>query len=236
MWPKKASEETTTDPKKPEERTSATPEPLSADALKAMFAEAAQPILQRVEELSKSNAEMREKFESIEKAASKPTKAAESDEPTDFFVDPEKAFRERISPVLLENYMTRAQLVEAQISAKYRDKYPEFMEAYGDDVDKIIADTPVVQKAQYLAANRYPEFVENVFKLVVGAKAVESGLKVDKKSKKLFLGESAGPGAEETETRREDEGMTQEQARIFRRMGVPMDKAKETMGKLKFVS
>jgi hypothetical protein len=230
-WSLKREEKPVENPneQKPPETSVTESKPVTAEDFKAMFAEAMAPVTQSV-------ASLQEKFNAIEQAA-KPREPSDQNLPTDFFDNPEKAFQERVTPIMLQQYQIQADMIEERLKAKFaRQMGDEAYEEIAEPVETLLRDTPVLQKAQHVAAGRYDQFVMNVFKLVFGGKAMDAGVSLDGKTKKFFLGEGAGPSAEDVEAKKLESEFTPAQRKVFERMGVSLEDARKTMQRLEFVS
>lgn len=158
--------------------------------------------------------------------AGKPKEAAQTqpNQPTSFFDDEDKAFRERLEPSLQLQLDTRAELMKDRVKAEYGEIWTQF----ADEIDQTLKGSPIQLRAD-------PVYIRNVADMVIGRKARENGFRFDAANKKFFIEDASGDNGKNAPAT-DDSGLTEKQRRVFERMGVPIERAKEVVKSLEFVN
>jgi hypothetical protein len=115
--------------------------------------------------------------------------------------DGSAAINARLGPVVVETVQLKARLVENDVIAELREKgWSEYI----PDIRKVLADTPITEKAK----PTYENYVRGAVKMVIGDKAMSGGLRRDAQNNRFFIedGSGAGEGAstEEAQQLREE--------------------------------
>lgn len=149
--------------------------------------------------LSPINAELadsKKRWESLEASvAAPPKKEPPADPPARISVldNEDEAFAQRLGPLAYQNAVLSARLTENDIFAEMKESgWSELL----PEVRKHLENTPIQRKAQA----DYQQYVRNVMKMVVGDKALTSGLRMNQSDKTFYL-ESAKTHTEDGERR-----------------------------------
>jgi hypothetical protein len=133
------------------------------------------------------------------------------------------AFNQRMSPLLQVELDTRAELMRDRVAREYGESWNHF----AADIDATLKQSPIQLRAD-------PAYIRNVADMVIGRKARENGFRFDSENKKFFIEDSGGSASVDAK-QPDTSGLTDKQRKVFERMGVPMERAKEVMSKLEFV-
>lgn len=196
-----------TEGKTEEKRVEKSPAELLAESLNT----ALEPFKQQLTSLT-------EKVEGMHKPAEKKADDAQ----ISVLDDENAAFAQRMTPVLSMELDTRSELMKDRVSREYGDMW----DAFKADIEEVLSKSNLQLRAD-------PSYIRNVADMVIGRKAREKGFKFDSAKKTFFVEDAAGDAGQSTP--KDDSGMTEKQRRVFERMGVPFDKAKETLKKLEFI-
>jgi len=208
-------------PSKPPEKTPA-----------ELIAEALQPLVQKLE--SKID-EQNKRFDTLEKNTTKPAPKVEPGEgPTSVLDDENLAFAQRLTPLMARQLELESRVVKSDIKAEYAAAgYGDLWAQFETDINAILEGSPLVT-GDGKPQRGDPQYIRNVVDMVFGRAARKGGMRFDGKNKGFFL-ESGSGGADSTH-KPEADGLTDSQRKVMTRMGVPIDKAKEVIKKLHFVS
>jgi hypothetical protein len=218
---------------KPPSETKPPAEKTQAEQVADSIAAALGPMTESLRTISERQRQLEEKL------TPKP-KAAESAQPTSVLEDEDAAFGQRLGPVVLRQLELEARIVRDQIEREYEKAgFGDIWNQYRSDIEKTLNGSQLYTpdgQGGVKALRGDPEYVRNVVDMIFGRAARQAGMRFDGKDKKFFLenaGGDAGPGSHNKPA---DDGLSADQRKVFQRMGVPLDKAKETLGKLRFVS
>ncbi len=153
--------------------------------------------------------------------------------PTSVLDDENVAFAQRLGPVMLRQLEVESRLVRADIQREYEKAgFGELWEQYADEIGKVLDGSPLLT-ADGKTFRGDPQYIRNVVDMVLGRHAREAGMRFDGKSKSFFLETAGGHGNDNLESKAD--GFSESQRKLLQKMGVPIDDAKKTMGKLQFV-
>lgn len=240
MWPMDKKPVTPPHPSDPPTKDPANadgaPPPAQTPDVAQLIADALKPVTDKLGTLDQINT----RLQTVEERVTPKPRATEGDQPklTSFMEDEDTAFAQRVSPLLQRQLELEARMVFDQVRREYEQSgFSELFSTYQEEINKTLEGSPLAQpdgQGGMKALRGDPQYIRNVVDMVLGRAARKGGIKFDGAKKQFFL-ETAG-GAEGGGSRQPDtDGMTDKQRQIFTRMGVPLDKAKETMGKLEFV-
>lgn len=203
---------------KPPEKTAAE---LIADALKPLV-DAQAAINQKVDAFIESNKKK-------EPAPPPP------DAPVSVLDDENTAFNQRLGPIAMRQLELEARIVKGDIRNEYsRAGFGDLWEQYQKDIDGALDSSPLVDGGGKILRGD-PVYIRNVVDMIFGRAARQSGMRFDGKNKSFFV-ETAGGEGSNARVAPEADGLTDSQRKVIQRMNIPLDKAKETIKKLQFIS
>lgn len=206
---------------KPKEKT---PAELIAESVSA----ALQPVLAKL-------GEQDARFSKLEEQT-KPREAKERvdpSEPVSVLDDENLAFAQRITPIMARQLELESRIVRNDIKAEYEKAgYGELWAQFETEIVNVLESAPLVTN-DGKPFRGDPQYIRNVVDMIMGRAARAAGMRFDGKSKGFFLEPAAGSSNDSQRT--VGDGLTDAQRRVMTRMGVPLDKAKEVIGKLHFV-
>jgi len=129
------------------------------------------------------------RFGTIEEKMTTPARREPTETPTrtSVFDDEDKAFAERVGPLVVETIQLKARLVENDIINELKDKgWGEYI----PDIRKVLADTPVTEKAK----PTYETYVRGAAEMIFGKKAMEGGLRRDANKQRFIFAEDEASG------------------------------------------
>ena len=139
------------------------------------------------------------------------------------FDDEDKAFAERVGPLVVETIQLKARLVENDIIAELKEKgWGEFI----PDVRKVLADTPMTEKAK----PTYEQYVRGAAEMVFGKKAMEGGLRRDKQRFVFAEDESSSSNVNDPNYRQIHEESTDGRVDILAKSGGDVNKWAAKLG------
>lgn len=151
------------------------------------------------------------------------------------FDNEDAAFNLRLTPIMARQLELEARVALKDIKYEYQSAgFGDLWSQYESDINSILEQSPLVDGNNKLLRGN-PDYIRNTVDMVFGRAARKAGMRFDGKNKTFFLesaGGDGGPGFAETH----EDGLSADQRKVFQRMGVPLDQAKKTMAKLKFVS
>lgn len=155
------------------------------------------------------------------------------------FDDENTAFNQRIgmavTPVMARQLELESKFVLSEVKREYEQAgFGDMWKAYESNITKVLSDTPLIT-GQGRPFRGDPEYIRNTVDMIFGRAAREKGIRFDGKTKSFFL-ESAGGGVDGHGSLTPEDGLTDAQRRVFQRMGVPIEDAKKTVAKMKFIS
>ncbi len=217
------------DPNKPAEKT---PAELIAESVTSSL----KPLVDKLDSFG-------QRLDSIEQGAPKRTPKPEGQpesqpkpaEVASVWDDEAAAFNQRLTPIVLHQMEVEARLVKNEIKQEYvKAGFGDMWDQFAAEIDQSLSNSPVVGgDGKPVRGN--PDYIRNVVDMIFGRAARKAGMKFNAQEKTFFLESGTGPsGAEHTPPA--DDGMTPAQRRVFERMNVPLDRAKEVIKKLEFVS
>jgi hypothetical protein len=213
---------------KPEEKPEVNPEPPKAPEKSPaeLIAEALQPLSQQL-------AQMRDKLDLIEQNSVKKPDPVQQREVTSVLDNEDMAFSQRLTPVVMRQLELEARVVKNDIKREYADAgFGDMWREYEKQINESLDAAPLVTAdGQPLRGN--PNYIRNVVDMVFGRAAREKGMRFDGKNKSFFL-ESAGSGGGGQQTP-VDDGFSESQRKALNKWGIPVEDAKKTMAKLKFI-
>ena len=167
-----------------------------------------------------------QRFGTIEEKMTAPPARREPTEPQTIpsvFDDEDKAFAERVGPLVVETIQLKARLVENDIIAELKEKgWGEFI----PDVRKVLADTPVTEKAK----PTYEQYVRGAAEMVFGKKAMEGGLRRDKQRFVFAEDESSSSNVNDPNYRQIHEESTDGRVDILAKSGGDVNKWAAKLG------
>jgi hypothetical protein len=162
-----------------------TPEEIKAEqdafvaTLRTSFEETIKPLQEKVNSYE-------QRFSAIEEGVRKPATPREPTQTPSVLDDEDAAFTARVGPVALQTALLNARVTESEILSEVSAKgWGEFV----PEIKSVLSKAP----PQIKASDTYDQYVTNVVKMVVGAKAMEGGLKFSGDKKTFFI-ENGGGG------------------------------------------
>lgn len=197
-----------------------------------LIAESLAPITSAISALSA-------KVDSMKPAPPEPKRVEPTEIPS--VIDDENgAFNARLTPILQRTLEMEAKMARTEVKAEYIELgFGGLWSQNERDIDATLVATALVTpdgQGGYKAMRGDPQYIRNVADMIIGRAARQGGVKFNDASKTFFLEGADGTMNGGGERKVDTHGLTADQVRVFQRMGVPLDKAKETMSKLKFVS
>ena len=203
------------------------PEKTPAEIIAESVAEALKPLAARFDGYDDKFAKLEEQTKPA------PPKPPVVGEPTSVLDDENLAFAQRLTPLLARQFELESTIVRDRIVREYQGAgYGDLIAQFEVDINKILDAAPLVTN-DGKPFRGDPQYIRNVIDMVMGREAKKAGMRFDGKSKGFFL-ETAGSSLDVSHTSAGD-GMTEGQRKVFSRMGVPLDKAKDVIKKLQFV-
>jgi hypothetical protein len=214
---------------KPEEK----PE-VNAESSKAPEKSAAELIAEALQPFSQQFTEMRQKLDAIEQNSVKKPSPEQPREVTSVLDNEDVAFNQRLTPVVMRQLELEARVVKNDIKREYADAgFGDMWREYEKQINESLDAAPLVTAdGQPLRGN--PNYIRNVVDMVFGRAAREKGMRFDGKNKSFFL-ESGGSGGG-NQPAPVDDGFSDSQRKALNKWGIPIDDAKKTLSKLKFIS
>lgn len=173
------------------------------------------------------------------RAPKPPEKPATPNEIPSVLDDENAAFAQRLTPLYTRQLEFEATIERDRVRHEYEDAgFGDMWRQYQTDIDKQLIATALVQpdgNGGVKPLRGDPQYIRNVADMILGRAARSGGIKFDGANKKFFI-EGANAEVPGGTPKPDLGGLTAKQARIFERMGVPLDKAKDTLSKLEFVS
>lgn len=199
-----------------------------------LIAESLQPLATTLRAVADGQAALTSRLEAIETQTRRPEPPKPPAEVASVFDDENAAFSQRIGPIALRQMELEARVVKSEIKQEYTAKgYGDLWREYEGDINQIIDSTPVVDvNGKPLRGS--PQYIRNCVDMIFGRAAMKGGFKFDANKKSFFL-ETASSG-DQPPAASETDGLTDAQRKVFERMKVPTDRAKEVMKKLHFVN
>lgn len=229
-WPfQKKTEEPTvpTDPeKKPEP-----PKTSSEKSVAEIISESLAPFSQRFDKLQQD----------IDALRTPPPPARR--EPTEIpsvLDDENAAFAVRMTPILQTTLEIEAREIMRDVKQEYVDAgFGAIWQQNETEIKGVLNGTALVQPDGQGGTKKLrgdAQYVRNVADMIIGRAARAGGVRFDGAKKTFFLegansNESVG-GAKSAEV----EGLTQKQVKLAQRLGIPLDKFKQTVSKLEFTN
>jgi hypothetical protein len=209
---------------KPPDTSTKTPAELIADALK--------PLVDSQTAFQTKLDERLTLLENQTKPAPRPQ--PQPNEPISVLDDENAAFAQRMTPIFARQLELEGRVVKNDIKGEYAAAgYGELWAQYENEINSILDASPLVD-GNGKTQRGDPQYIRNVVDMVLGRAARKAGMRFDGKSKGFFL-ETGGSGSDAPPADKVD-GMNESQRRVVQRMGIPLDKAKETMKKLVMVN
>lgn len=228
-WPFKVPDNKVEDPQVGDGKDGKPPEKTPAE----LIAESLGPLLNPLKEQLEAQAR---RFDAIEERM-KPKESPPKEEgaPVSVLDDENVAFAQRLTPLMARQLELEARVVKSDIKNEYiAAGLGETWRQFEKDINQIVDNTALVT-ADGKPYRGDPQYIRNVVDMIFGRAARTAGMRFDGKNKNFFL-ESAGGSSENNGGAPPADGMTDNQRKVISRMGIPLDKAKETLKKLQFVS
>lgn len=145
------------------------------------------------------------------------------------------AFAQRLTPLMARQLELEARIVKSDIKTEYvAAGFGDLLKKFEGEINTTIDGSGLVTtEGKPLRGD--PQYVRNVIDMILGRAARAAGMKFDSKDRGFFL-ETGGSGNDSPTSGGVPDGMTDAQRRVTTRMGIPLDKAKEVIKKLQFVS
>lgn len=209
------------------------PKPEVKDEPKAPEKSPAELIAEALQPLSQQFTEMRNKLDAIEQNSVKKPDPVTPREITSVLDNEDVAFNQRLTPVVMRQLELEARVVKNDIKREYTDAgFGDMWREYEKQIDESLNAAPLITAdGQPLRGN--PAYIRNVVDMVFGRAAREKGMRFDGQKKSFFL-ESAGGSGSPTPAQ-VDDGLTDSQRKALNKWGIPVEEAKKTMAKLKFI-
>ena len=135
------------------------------------------------------------KFAELDQKVTKPAPKVEPTETPTVFDNEDAAFNARLGPIAVQTALLNARMTESEILNEVSSKgWGEFI----PDIRKVLEQTNI----QVKASDGYTGYVRNVVNMIVGAKAMEGGLKRDTERKTFFIEDGSGGSTSETSVQR----------------------------------
>jgi hypothetical protein len=144
------------------------------------------------------------------------------------------AFAQRMTPLLARQLELEGRVVYGEIKSEYiAAGYGDLWTQYENEICTVLDSSPLVG-TDGKPQRGSPQYIRNVVDMVLGRAARKAGMRFDGKSKGFFL-ETGGSSTDAPPSDKAD-GMNDNQRKVIARMGIPLEKAKETMKKLVMVN
>lgn len=211
----------------PEATNDPTNEKTPAEIIAESVAASLKPVVEKLDSFS-------QRLDAIDAATKKPEPKVENTELVSVHDDEDRAFAQRIGPVMLRQLETEARIARSEIKAEYVEQgYGEAWAAFEKEIDATLSGSPLLGPDGKVCRGN-PEYIRNVVDMVFGRAAKKAGIKFGGRERGFFLENTAG-GPETTNDAVQD-GLTADQRRVFARMGITAADGKKTMAKLKFIN
>jgi hypothetical protein len=193
--------------------------------------------------------EIKTKQDSFEQRFAKPAdKSGEGGEANrvqfaSVFEDEDAAINQRVmaavGPIMQGQLEMQAQMNRERVWKKYEQKgFGPTLSQFVDRINQLIDAKPLVVangQGGWKACRGDVAEIEASINQVLGEAAAQAGLRFDGKSKSFFI-ESANGGDGSSVSSSAGDGLTDQQRKMFGKMGVPVAEAQKTISKLKFIS
>ena len=219
-------------PPEPEKKVEVTPEKSNEKSVAEIISESLAPFAQRFDKLQQDIDEIRKPKE--------PVRKVEPAERISVLDDEDAAFNQRMTPILQSQLELEARINVRDVKQEYIDAgFGAIWSQNEAEITKTLEGTALVQADGQGGVKKLrgdAQYIRNVADMIIGRAARAGGVRFDGTKKTFFLegangGETAG-GSKGAET----EGLTAKQVKLANRLGIPLDKFKQTVGKLEFVS
>jgi hypothetical protein len=226
-WDKEEEAVPTPDPNKP---GNTPPEKTPTELIAESIATALRPVTEGMTAMRAEMAEMR-------KPAPKPP--AEPQAIPSVIDDEEGAFTARVTGpltgILQRQLELEARVVLSDIKAEFASEgFGPVWKKYETEINKTITESPLVDGSGKVLRGS-PDYIRNVVYMILGRAAKQNGLRYSDSTQKFTLEDGGGDDGGNRHVE-DHSGMSEKQKKIFLRMGVPLDKAGETLKRLEFVS
>jgi len=198
----------------------------------------AELIAESLKPLTESLAAMRTEMAALK--PKEPVRKAENVEIPSVLDDENAAFNARTAPLYQRQLETEAKLALSEIKAEYAELgFGAFWRENESKINEMLANSPLASPdgnggAKVVRGD--PAYIRNVADMFIGRSARAGGVKFNGDNKTFFLEDATGSNSGQGGKKSDTEGLTAKQIKVFQRMGVSMDDAKKTIGKLEFVS
>jgi hypothetical protein len=181
------------------------------------------------------------RMNTVEQQTAKPVARVENPETPSVFENEDGAFASRVGPIAARQLELEARMVKAEVKAEYvAAGFGEMWSKFEHDITGQLDASALVQPdggGGVKALRGDPGYVRNVVDMILGRALRAKGIKFDGGKDRFFLEDAggsgnAGPSAEALAA----EGFTNDQLRVIRRMGIPLEDAKKSKAKLTFVN
>jgi hypothetical protein len=204
--------------------------PSAAELIAASVTAAINPLIE-------SNKVLASRLEAVEASTKRPvrTEPTTVEQPASVFDDEDKAFAQHLGPLAQRQLEFEARVVKQEVKQEFVAKgYGDFLTKFAERIDTTLDNSPLVAGDGKLCRGDRV-YIRNVINMVIGEEATNNKLRFDGKERGFFL-ESAGGDAGVNSGGVPDDGLTDEQRKIFLRMGVdPKTDGKKAIARLKFV-
>ena len=217
-------------PPEPEKKVEVTPEKSNEKSVAEIISESLAPFAQRFDKLQQDIDEIRKP----------PARKVEPTERISVLDDEDAAFNQRMTPILQSQLELEARINVRDVKQEYIDAgFGAIWSQNEAEITKTLEGTALVQADGQGGVKKLrgdAQYIRNVADMIIGRAARAGGVRFDGTKKTFFLegangNENAG-GSRGAET----EGLTAKQVKLANRLGIPLDKFKQTVGKLEFVS
>jgi hypothetical protein len=196
--------------------------------------------------ISESLAPFAQKFDKLQQdidSIKNPPPPPRKPEPTErisVLDDEDAAFNQRMTPILQSQLELEARINMRDVKSEYVEAgFGAIWSQYEGEIVKVLDGTGLVQpdgQGGFKKLRGDAQYIRNVADMIIGRAAKAGGVKFDG-SKKTFFLEDANAGENSGNSRAaETEGLTAKQVKLAQRMGISLDKMKQTVAKLEFTN
>lgn len=195
-----------------------------------LIAEAVGPLKEHIGKLETDLAE-----------AKKPRPPATQPETVSVLDDENAAFNQRLTPILAKQLEIEARIARDDVEKEYRKQgFGDLWDKNRTEIEKILGDTELVrldpQSQRPVPFRGDYGHIRDVADMVIGRTARKEGIRYDAKENKFFLEDATSGETNFLGKRDVAKGLTKKQLEAAKRFGIPVEKYKDSVDKLDFVS
>jgi hypothetical protein len=173
--------------------------------------------------------------------AKKPKPSGAAPDPVSVLDDENAAFNQRLTPILAKQLEIEARIARDDVEKEYRKQgFGDLWDKNRTEIEKILMNTELVRldpSTQRPVPFRGDyDHIRDVADMVIGRTARKEGIRYDAKENKFFLEDATSGEANFLGKKDVSKGLTKKQLEAAKRFGIPIEKYKDSVDRLDFVS